>query len=96
MLLAAALVATVAWGQPAVAQTEPSPTTAFDYSECSGALPKPDCGQEPQSAGDRGGIAQLGLFLFVALGTAAGLAYVAVRVRHGTKERARAVTGDWS
>ena len=90
-------VAVVVVASPAGAQSDPSPaTTELDYSSCTGALPKPQCGQEPQSAGDRGGAAQLGLFLFVAVVTAAGLGYVALRVRQGTKERARAVSGDWS
>lgn len=97
VVLSVALATALVTSSAAGAQTDPSPTTtAFDYSGCANALPGPECGQKPQSAGDRGGALQLGLFLFVALGTAAGLVYVAMRVRQGTKERARTVTGDWS
>jgi len=97
LLVAALALALVLVASPAAAQSTPSPTTtAFDFSNCTGALPPPGCGQKPGQAGDRGGALQLGLFLFIALGTAAGLAYVATRVRKGTQERAKSATGDWS
>jgi hypothetical protein len=96
-LLAALALALVLVASPAGAQTEPSPTTtAFDLSNCTGAIERPGCGEKPESAGDRGGALQLGLFLFIALGTATGLVYVASRVRKGTRARAESVTGDWS
>jgi hypothetical protein len=82
---------------PAAAQSDPSPTTtAFDLSDCTGAITRPGCGEEPEESGDRGGAAQIGLFFFLLAGTAAGLGYVAYRVRAGTRARTETVTGDWS
>lgn len=97
VLFAGLALALVLVAAPVAAQTPPSPTTtAFDLSDCTGAITKPGCGEAPESSGDRGGAAQLGLFLLIAAVTAGGLGYVATRVRKGTRERAEAVTGDWS
>lgn len=97
ILLLACLLAVGPLAAPATAQSDPSPTTtAFDLSDCTGAITRPGCGEEPEESGDRGGAAQVGLFFFLLAGTAAGLGYVAYRVRAGTRARSTTVSGDWS
>lgn len=83
LLLAVALVAARPVG-PAWA----TDTTEPDLSECVNALPGPNCGREPDDAGDRGGAAQLALFgvLLVAMG---GIGFVIVR---STRRRTKAAS----
>lgn len=61
-----ALLATLLMARPAgAASTTPAPLP----DGCMGsALVRPDCGTEPQASGDRGGAAQLALFVIVAVG----------------------------
>ena len=78
-LSAVAVAATLGAASPAAASTadDSGPTTTIawrierDPSECIGFLPKPDCGYEPQDAGERGGALQVTLFfvMIAAVGT---------------------------
>jgi hypothetical protein len=61
--LLVATFAVVALAAPAGAATPAPPTSAaYDTDDCVTALPKPGCGTEPETSGDRGGAAQLALF----------------------------------
>lgn len=74
---------TLALAAPAGAQ-EPSgpPTSApFDLDDCVSAIPKPGCGTEPTSSGDRGGWAQYAVFGVMV----AGLAVVGTVVVRSTR-----------
>ena len=68
----------------AAAADDPGPTTTIawrierDPSECIGFLPKPDCGYEPQDAGERGGALQVTLF-FVMVGAVGVIGSVIAR-----------------
>ena len=64
--------------------TLPSTDTTFVYdlkeepSQCIGLLPKPNCGKEPEQAGDRGGALQ-GLVFVILLAAVGTIATVVVR-----------------
>jgi hypothetical protein len=93
----ALVLALVLLAAPAAAQTDLAPTTtAFDLSDCTGAITKPGCGEAPEESGDRGGSAQIFLFGLLAAGTVVGLVVIARGVRRNTRRRAEATTGDWS
>lgn len=85
-LSAVAVAGALGAASPADASSadDSSPTTSVawrverDPSECIGFLPKPDCGYEPQDAGERGGALQVTLF-FVMVGAVGVVGSVIVR-----------------
>ena len=81
LLLVVVTMMVVLWGPSAGATTTTLPQLP---DGCTGtALSKPGCGTEPQSSGDRGGVAQLVLFAVVIT----GMATVLVVVVRGSNRR---------
>ena len=56
-----------------------------DVSECISAMPKPGCGREPTSSGDRGGAMQIALFGVLML----GMAVIGTRIAFAVRARDR-------
>lgn len=54
-----------------------------EASECIGLLPSPDCGKQPQDAGDRGGVMQYLVFAIMI----SGLAIVGIGIARGIKRQ---------
>lgn len=71
-------------------QTVPPPKDELDLSSCIGLYPKPGCGTEPQSSGDRGGAMQIAVFgiLFAAL------VVIGVRIARAIIARDRAIDAE--
>ncbi|MBU3689664.1 MAG: hypothetical protein FGM29_08940 [Actinobacteria bacterium] len=83
------------FGSSASATTPPPPappvTNDFldldrDVSECISAMPKPGCGREPTSSGDRGGAMQLALFGIILVAMAGIGTRIAFAVRARDRE----------
>lgn len=100
-LAAMPIIAPLSVGSPAGATVPPggddTPPVTNDFmdlerdvSDCISAMPKPGCGREPTSSGDRGGWQQLLLFGVLML----GMAGIGVRVAHSVRARDRASTGE--
>lgn len=70
-----------------VNQTVPPPGGEVDMSACIGLYPKPGCGIEPQSSGDRGGAMQIAVFGILV----AALAVIGVRIARSIIARDRAI-----
>ncbi|HEX9259690.1 MAG TPA: hypothetical protein VF855_09155 [Acidimicrobiales bacterium] len=70
--------ASVAFAQTTTAPGGPTTSSDIDTSKCVSALPPPECGTKPTSAGDRGGSAQLALFGVLVAGFAV-IGFVIVR-----------------
>lgn len=68
-------------------QTVPPPSGEVDLSTCIGLYPKPGCGTEPQSSGDRGGAMQIAVFGILI----AALAVIGVRIARSIIARDRAI-----
>src|SRR5215211_7933588 len=95
-VIAALTLLLLAVGEPGVAHADSSATATtagFDTDQCIGALPRPDCGSEPRTSGDRGGWEQ-----FVLLGVVvAALVFIgsvvvrsSLRTQRARRERAPA------
>ncbi len=70
-------------------QTVPPPGGDVDLSACIGLYPKPGCGTEPQSSGDRGGAMQIAVFGILVC----ALAVIGVRIARSIIARDRAIEG---
>lgn len=81
LLMALLLISTLATATPALAQDPPSSSGEVPTQEI---VPKPNSGEAPDEAGDRGGALQLGLLALVVV--AVGLA-VANLVRQSRRAR---------
>ena len=89
--LLAVAVATLVILQTPLASNATSPDTStpavYDLenepSECIGFLPKPDCGKEPEDAGERGGSLQYLVFGIMIT----GLTIVGVSITRSVKKR---------
>jgi len=84
-------VAPIATGTPPGGDDAPPVTNDFmdldrDVSDCISAMPKPGCGREPTSSGDRGGWQQILLFGVLML----GMAGIGTRVAFSVRARDRA------
>ena len=70
-----------------VGTTDTSVPAVYDLenvpSECIGFLPKPNCGKEPQDAGERGGALQYIVFGMMML----GLGVIAIGIVRSTKRQ---------
>ena len=82
-------------GSSALATTPPAPPVTNDFmdldrdvSECISAMPKPGCGREPTTSGDRGGAMQLALFGIILV----AMAGIGTRVAFAVRARDRATT----
>ncbi len=83
----------------ALATTPPAPPVTNDFmdlerdvSECISSMPKPGCGREPTTSGDRGGAMQIALFGVLMLGMAAIGTRIAFAIR--ARDRQPAPTDD--
>jgi hypothetical protein len=90
LLLVLAVAGLLLAARPAAAQAPGSgPTTSdYDTAQCVSALPKPGCGTKPTSSGDRGGWAQVALFVVMTAGMAGIGIVVAVSTHRHTLARA--------
>jgi len=79
------------------ADTEPVPTTAFDWSCSKPAVVKPNCGVKPEQAGDRGGALQYTVWGLLVAGLAVVFTVV-FRSARRTNRRKVTEVGDrnWS
>mgnify|MGYP006270027443 FL=1 len=71
-------------------QTVPPPSDELDLSSCVGLYPKPGCGTEPQSSGDRGGAMQIAVFGILV----AALVVIGVRIARSIIARDRAIDAE--
>jgi len=71
-------------------QTLPPPTDELDLSSCIGLYPKPGCGTEPLSSGDRGGAMQIAVFGILL----AALVVIGVRIARAIIARDRAIDAE--
>ena len=71
-------------------QTAPPPSDELDLSSCIGLYPKPGCGTEPQSSGDRGGAMQIAVFGILV----AALVVIGVRIARSIIARDRAIDAE--
>lgn len=71
-------------------QTVPPPKDELDLSSCIGLYPKPGCGTEPQSSGDRGGAMQIAVFGILL----AALVVIGVRIARAIIARDRAIDAE--
>lgn len=71
-------------------QTVPPPSDELDLSSCIGLYPKPGCGTEPQSSGDRGGAMQIAVFGILV----AALVVIGVRIARSIIARDRAIDAE--
>jgi hypothetical protein len=71
-------------------QTVPPPADELDLSSCIGLYPKPGCGTEPQSSGDRGGAMQIAVFGILL----AALVVIGVRIARSIIARDRAIDAE--
>jgi len=103
-LAAVSIVAPLSFGSPVGASVPPggedSPPVTNDFmdlerdvSECISAMPKPGCGREPTSSGDRGGWQQLVVFGVLMVGMAGIGVRIAVSVRARDRESASEQVG---
>jgi hypothetical protein len=75
LLIVLTIVACLPAATAAAATPDPPPTTIVQ-SERPNALPRPNSGQKPTQAGDRGGVLQYATFALMC----AGLAFIAFRI----------------
>ena len=71
-------------------QTVPPPSDELDLSSCVGLYPKPGCGTEPQTSGDRGGAMQIAVFGILV----AALVVIGVRIARSIIARDRAIDAE--